>query len=228
MFLERICIRCPKSFLSSFNHRFLQLQLQSRPYQEYHPKWLSTFCPFSPCIFQSIFGSEPSFSEHRVRPEDFTKAIEQQPERCVQQLVKLGIQLFLGSKKIPSCLMFPERSQLCLEMRDIFFRNDDKLSKTRGWKRGVFSDDFGPCHPANIRWDDGVKSAEAFQAHPAAVFFSLTWWFGMAQNRPQNGWFDTKTAQGWVGPLVPEEVGPHLFDLLTLTLGDSILLDTGS
>jgi hypothetical protein len=104
MFLERICIRRPKSFLSSFNHRFLQLQPQSKPYQD-HQKWLSTFCPFSPCISQSIFGSEPSFSEHRVchplgrikRPEEFTKAIEQQPERCVQQLVKLGIQLFLGS-----------------------------------------------------------------------------------------------------------------------------------
>ena len=64
--------------------------------------------------------------------------------------------------------------------------------------------DFGPCHPANIRWDDGVKSAEAFQAHPAAFFFS-------AHVVIRDG---SKSTPKWlrklpkfVGPLVPEEVG---------------------
>ena len=73
--------------------------------------------------------------------------------------------------------------------------------------KGVCTYDFGPCHPANIRWDDGVKSAEAFQAHPAAGLFC---------SRGDSGWLkiDPKMAglirklSKFVGPLVPEEVGP--------------------
>jgi hypothetical protein len=86
--------------------------------------------------------------------------------------------------------------------------------------------DFGPCHPANIRWDDGVKSAEAFQARPAAVFFRSRGDSGWLKIAPQNGWFDANTAQicGSVG--TRRSWTPHLFDL-TLILGDSIL-HTGS